>query len=282
MIGAFILGVWGVGMAIVASSGAIMLDGMFNFVSGIMSYFFIGIARLVSGKATRDYPLGYFAYESLFVFIKGAIILLLIVMAVYSNLKVLFSGGREPALGLMSVYVIVAVFGCLMLYVTSRKAFKKTGSEILETETSAWLINAVISSCIGVALVITMLLRGTALGWIDRYIDQILVIFMSLIFIRDPLVFMKNGLKELLLAAPQREYTTLFENSILPLKEQLGVRKISLEIIKTGRRMWVTVWFTPEKNTITMDEIKNIKETICKTAKAVYENIQTEVILETG
>jgi predicted Co/Zn/Cd cation transporter (cation efflux family) len=269
-------------MAIVASSGAIMLDGMFNFVSGIMSYFFIGITRLVSGNATRDYPLGYFAFESLFVFIKGAIILLLIVMAVYSNLKVLFSGGREPSLGLMSLYVVAAVVGCLVLYMISRAAFKKTGSEILETETSGWLINAIISSCIGVALGITMLLRGTALGWIDRYIDQILVIFMSLVFIRDPLVFMKNGLKQLLLASPQKEYITPYEDRILPLKEQLDAREMSLEVLKTGRRMWVTVWLTPEKNTISMDEIRHIKETIRKTAWEIYENTQTEVILEAG
>jgi len=32
MIGAFILAIWGIAMAAVASSGAIMLDGMFNFI----------------------------------------------------------------------------------------------------------------------------------------------------------------------------------------------------------------------------------------------------------
>ena len=282
MIGAFALGVWGVGMALYASSGAIMLDGMFNFVSGIMSYFFIGITRLISGKATRDFPLGYFAFESLFVFIKGAIVLLVIVMAVYSNVKVLLSGGREPALGLMALYVLVAVAGCLLIYSISRAAFRKTGSEILEAETAGWLINAVVSSCIGVALVITMLLKGTALGWIDRYVDQILVIVMSLAFIKDPLVFMKNGLKQLLLASPQEEYIKEYENGILPLKEQFGFRKISIEVLKTGRRMWLTVWFTPETPTINLEEVRKIKKTICEAATDIYENTQTEVILDAG
>ena len=58
MVGAFLLAIWGIIMALIASSNAIMLDGMFNLLSGIMSYFFIEITRLVSGKATRDYPLG--------------------------------------------------------------------------------------------------------------------------------------------------------------------------------------------------------------------------------
>jgi len=43
--------------------------------------------------------------------------------------------------------------------------------EILQAETKAWLVNAVISGAIWVAFAIAMLLKGTSLGWIDRYID---------------------------------------------------------------------------------------------------------------
>ena len=280
MAGAFLLAIWGIIMAVIASSNAIMLDGMFNLLSGIMSYFFIEITRLVSGKATRDYPLGYFAFESLLVFIKGATILVLIVMAVYSNIKVLLSGGREPALGLMSLYVALAVLGCVVLYAISRSGYKKTGSEILQAETRAWLVNAVISGSIGVALGITVLLQGTSLGWIDRYVDQILVILMSLVFIKDPLVFMKNGLKELLLAAPQTEFAEPFNQKILPLKDQLGAKDLKLEILKTGRRIWVNVFFTPEEETIKMSEFAAVKEKLSETAKEVYENTQIEVFLQ--
>jgi len=62
MVGAFLLAVWGIVMAVAADSGVILLDGMFNFISGIMSVFSIEITRLISGKETREYPLGYFTY----------------------------------------------------------------------------------------------------------------------------------------------------------------------------------------------------------------------------
>lgn len=131
MIGAFLLAVWGIVMASISNSGAILLDGMFNLISAIMSYFSIEITRLIAGKETRDFPLGYFALESLFVFVKGASILILILMALYSNVQVLLSGGREPALGLMTIYVAFAVTGCLALYAVTKNSLKKTGSEIL-------------------------------------------------------------------------------------------------------------------------------------------------------
>jgi len=72
MIGAFLLAIWGVAMAWVSDSNAIMLDGMFNLISGIVSFFSIQVTRLVSGKKTREFPLGYYAFESMIVFVKGA------------------------------------------------------------------------------------------------------------------------------------------------------------------------------------------------------------------
>ena len=51
--------------------------------------------------------------------------------------------------------------------------------------------------------------------------DQILVIVFSLIFIKEPLVFMKNGLSELLLTTPQDAFTQPYEKKLLPLKDEL-------------------------------------------------------------
>jgi predicted Co/Zn/Cd cation transporter (cation efflux family) len=279
MVGALLLAVWGIVMAAVSGSSVILLDGMFNLISGIMSFFSIEITRLISGKGTREFPLGYFAFESLFVLAKGASILVLLLMALYSNIGVLLSGGREPVLGLLTIYVALAVLGCVILYLISRKGFKRTGSEILQAETNAWLVNAVISGAIGIAFGITMLLKGTPLGWIDRYIDQILVIILSFIFVKDPMVLMKNGIKELLLAAPQEQYVIPFQEKMLPLKDQLRARDMALEIVKTGRRLWLTVRLDPQDDEIRIDDFMKIKARLSQVAREVYENTQTEVLL---
>jgi predicted Co/Zn/Cd cation transporter (cation efflux family) len=111
-------------------------------------------------------------------------------------------------------------------------------------------------------------------------VDQILVIIFSIVFFKDPIILMKNGLKELLLAAPQREYAAPFENKILPLKDELGAKKLSLEILKTGRRMWVTVKIDPKEKTINVDEFMKVRQRLKEIAQKVYENTDTEVILE--
>lgn len=175
---------------------------------------------------------------------------------------------------------LLAVLGCSIIYALTRESLKKTDSDILVAETQAWLVNAVISGAIGIAFGVVMLIQGTAWGWIDRYVDQVLVIILSVLVIKDPLVLMKNGLKELLLAAPQSDYAAPFEDKILPLKEQLGANKLALEILKSGRRIWVTVKIDPQETTINVNEFMKIKKKLGEVACGVYPNSQTEVMLE--
>jgi predicted Co/Zn/Cd cation transporter (cation efflux family) len=280
MVGAFLLAVWGIAMAAISNSGAVLLDGMYNLISAIMTFFSIEITRLIFGKDTREYPLGYFAFESLFVFVKGASILILVLMALYSNIMVLVNGGREPALGLMTLYVALAVIGCLVLYVVTRKNSLKTGSELLKAEAQAWFINGIVTGAIGIAFVVTMVIQSTSIGWIDRYVDQVLVILMTIVFIKDPLTLMRSGLRELLLAAPQEAFSKPFVEKIMPLKEQLGARQLSLEILKTGRRMWVTVFIDPVKDTLHVDEFMTFKTKLQDISREVNPNTQIELILQ--
>jgi hypothetical protein len=66
----------------------------------------------------------------------------------------------------------------------------------------------------------------------------------------------------------------------MPLKEQMGARHLSLEILKTGRRMWVTIFMDPLKDTLHMDEFMALKTKLQDISREVNPNTQTELILE--
>lgn len=66
----------------------------------------------------------------------------------------------------------------------------------------------------------------------------------------------------------------------MPLKEQLGAGHLSLEVLKTGRRMWVTVFMGPVKDTLQMDEFLALKTKLQDIFREVNPNTQTKLILE--
>ncbi|QSH40276.1 cation transporter [Lentisphaerota bacterium ZTH] len=280
MIGAFLLAVWGVGMGMYTSSGAIMLDGLFNLISACMTLLSMKVTELIAGKESKQFPLGFFAFETMFVLVKGISILILIILALYFNIRVLLAGGHKPQLGIMTFYVLVAVGGCFYVYWRVRSRNRMAGSEILAAEGKGWLFNGLISSAIGVAFVIAMFLRSTSLGWICRYVDQILVILLSIVLIRDPVVLIVNSMHELLLGAPGEEYIRPYQIALEPLKERLGLNAMQLDVIKTGRRIWLTATITPRGDGILLKDLAGHEKAIREAASAVNVNTSTLVVLK--
>ncbi|MBW2421879.1 MAG: cation transporter [Deltaproteobacteria bacterium] len=267
-------------MSRLSGSDAIMLDGMFNLISAVMSFVSIWVTRLVGQKRTRDHPLGFFAYESLYIVFKGGSILVLVVVAVTSSVQVMLAGGREPQLGLMIVYVVPAVLACAFLYAVTRRGQRRTKSEILLAESQAWLINAVVSGSIGGAFVCVMLLEGTEYAWIARYADQVLVIVVSLAFIRDPFLLFLTGFRELVLTAPSRDHITPVREALVPFLSRYAVAMVDLEVMKMGRHTWVTLFVDPLEDQVEVATLMRFKRAAAAVVSSVHENASTEVILE--
>lgn len=280
MVGAFLLSLWGLGMSIYSQSEAILLDGAFNLISAIVAFFSIRVAHLTSKGSDQEFPLGYYSFESLIVLIKGISMLVLIVIAISSNLPVLLSGGREPAIELMAIYVFPAVAGCFILYYICYLGYRANPSDLLKAEKQAWLINAVISGAIGLALVIVLLLASTSLAWISRYIDQILVILFSLAFIGEPIKLVRGGVRELLLARPSEEFVAPIKKEIALLSLEYKLNIVALDIIKTGRHTWVTIILNPEEDEINVRRFMELKQKARALISRHYTESYTEIIIE--
>ncbi len=82
------------------------------------------------------------------------------------------------------------------------------------------------------------------------------------------------ALRELLLEAPQREYTAPYGKKLLPLKEELGVEKLALEIMKTGGRMGLTIRSDPGDDAVRMQDTVKLKEYLSTLAREVIVNTQ--------
>lgn len=280
MIGAFLLAIWGISMAYFSQSDAVLLDGAFNLISAVITFFSIKVTSMISRKESFKHPFGFFAYETLIVFTKGASILILIAISVTANVKKILSGGGEPKLGIMTIYVVIAVFACLAIYLIFRKSYKQIETELLFAEKQSWLLNTIISGSIGVAFLIAIFLQGTSLGWINRYLDQILVIIFSLIFIREPFNLVKDGLREFLLGSPKKEISQPFIDKLNLLKNNKEIKEFQVFLLKTGRRIWINVIIEPTKNSIKMEELLELKNELSVAMQEVYPNTFTQVTID--
>ena len=73
------------------------------------------IANSLGRPETEHYPIGFYALESLFVFGKGLILLLLTTYVIVNNVIILMSGGSELNLGMVLIYLSVALAGNIII-----------------------------------------------------------------------------------------------------------------------------------------------------------------------
>ena len=279
-VGAGVLALWGGVMALVSESSAILLDASFNLLSAVVSFASLRIAQLAQSGTSRHYPIGYYAFEPLIVVIKGITILILIAFAVGSNIPVLLAGGREPAIALMAIYVFPAVAICAFMYWVCHVGYNQSRSDILKAEKNAWFINGVISGAIGVALILVLLLQGTALGFVDRYIDQILVVLFSLAFIGDPIKLIKNGMRELTLATPPIEHTKPIYRGLRGLAQEYEIELVDIFIAKLGRKTWVSIYVDPKRESMTFKSYERFVEDVKQKIDKPYATTEVDVILK--
>ncbi len=266
--GLTVMTVFGLIMAHITKSEAIFLDGMFNFMSTIISLVTFFIVILVNRGFSERHPVGYYAYEVFVIFVKGLFILGLVLMSVYNNIHVLLSGGREPNTIGMLWYAIPGVFVNLATLLACYIAYKKNPTGILRAEYEGWRINALLTVSIAVALIIVYHLKGTSWEWIERYVDQISVITMCVLTI--PIDLVVSSFKEMMLRGKGDKHLEQILSNDRYFAKHFTLEGLS--VVKLGRGYWVFIDVERVGEEISLTAYLDIKKYVVGIVDRLYPN----------
>ncbi|MGL4676897.1 MAG: cation transporter [Brevinema sp.] len=278
IVGALTMAVYGLGMAHYTQSDAIFLDGAFNFLSAFLSIGSLILSYFVNRSYTDNHPIGFYAYESFMIFIKGLFILGLVVMAIYSNFIVLLSGGRDTDVEGMLWYGFPALVVNILTWSACYLTYKKSPTGLLAAEYEGWKINTAITAVIAFSLLGVLQLRGTSFQWLERYIDQILVIILCILTIADPIRMVVSSFKEIMLRATNSEYKQEIEFQLNQAEEFTNnfVLKWIL-VLKVGRGSFVTLDLVCLNQQMKLTEYISLKEKLENKIKQTYHNIDISI-----
>lgn len=221
-------GVLGTAFGLWLDSAAILLDGIFNWISFGMALISIKVARLVHRTGSDLFPFGYAAFEPAVNTIKAMLVLGVSVFAFWGAVNTVLDGGQELAAGWAVVYAVIAVLGCFSIAVVQSRVAKQTESPLVAVDAKNWFINGAISSAVGFAFVLAIFLKGSS---VVPYFDSALVILLVLVTIPVPLRMAIEGVGELLAVRPPDEVMTQIDEH---LREAVG-GKAQLEAVRANR-----------------------------------------------
>jgi cation diffusion facilitator family transporter len=274
IVGALFFGLLGTIWGLAITSDAIIFDGFYSFLSTILSIGSFYVTKLVLQKEDDNYHFGKAQIEPVFIVFRSVILITLCAYAIITSISTILDGGKSVLPGQASIYAILSMVGCLIVFLVLKANGKRLNSEIIKIETTQWKVDTILSSGVLVAYVTYWLIKDGKYKFIANYIDPALVIFLSIMVVSIPIKTFKKSIKELFLVAPkdkvEEEFNKIAEH-IVKSYEFIAKR---VRVVRTGRKYFVEINILVDpswelKSVSDLDMIRN--QFYCQVAKSDLE-----------
>ena len=277
--GALVMAALGFGFALLTHSEALMLDGLFSLLGFVMTLGAIRISSLVYEPGNMQFQFGFASFEPLFNLVKGLVIIFISILAAYSSIIAIQSGGREIEIGWALVYAGIVTVCSIIITILLVRAARATSSPLLLVDAKNWMIDGVITAAVLLGFLVIYFVQDTQWSWVVPYADPMVVLVLVLISLPVPFLIIKSSLKDLLLGAPDLELQTSLRDKLLPGLAEHGYVNGGTRLAKTGRMIYLYVF-------VLLDEAQTdpgvaqqdaLRQHLTRTLKTVYMDIEVDI-----
>lgn len=236
LVGTVLLASLGIGYGLYVGSNAILLDGMFSFLSMGMTGLSLYTAYLVSKPDDRQFQFGYAHIEPLINVVNGLLILMTCLFAFLSGVQTIVNGGHDIVLEHAIVYAVVSTVCCFAIYFTETYIARSVESELVRVDSQEWLVDGILSAAILVGFIVVIIFDHLGYSQWNGYVDPILVSTLAIAASVLPIKVLRRNLREVLLVAPQDSVQRHVDRVIERLSRQYHFDDYTHHFAKTGRQ----------------------------------------------
>ena len=278
-IGALIMAFLGFSFAVLTRSEALMLDGLFSLLGFFMALGAIRISRLVYEPGDSNFQFGYAGFEPLFNVVKGLVIVFISLLAFYSSVMVILSGGREINVGWAVIYAVIVATSCFVVFAVLTRVASKTGSSLVKVDAKNWLLDGLITVAVLIGFLVAYLIEDTRWDWIIPYADPAVVLVLVALSLPIPYLIIQEGLKELLLGAPDAELQQQLRQKLGTELIESGYKNHKLRIAKTGRMIYISIFVLLQSKHIdpAVTEQDVMRKTLSRAISDFYPDVEVDL-----
>ncbi len=263
-LGTLFFAVLGIAWGWTVKSEMILFDGMYSLGGVILSLLALMGSIYINKKDYEKYPFGKKMIEPLIVIIKSLAIFIMCIYSLTGSIKDLINGGNEVQYGYALIYALISTLGCGIAYFFLKKKGKAINSSLVNIESSQWLMDTLLSLGVLVGFLIANIIKHTEFIWFNRYLDPLMVIICSSVFIKMPIKSFGDGLKELLEFKADDSITLEIDKLVEGIEREYNFEDTITRVSKTGNDLRIEIDFiyNEESNIKVLDEMDGVREKI--------------------
>ena len=259
-------------------SQSVLMDAAYDSTELIVIILTLFITPLFHKPLTEKRPYGYSQLESFFIIIKNFMMLSVSLGLSVNSIEVSLSGGHEVDGGLITVFQLI--LGCVsfVILLIMRHMNRELSSPTVDAEILGWRLDVAYSGGLALAFFGSTFLKKTPLAFLAPYFDQIIAIVIVIVMLPANLKMLWRAIQDVFLFSPEESITERIKELSEPVLEKHKVESVFYDITRTGRRLWVDIYFDARQDLISIRKLRRATDDLQKTISEEFDNCICELL----
>ena len=267
------------GFAIFTHSQSVLMDAVYDTTELIFIVLILYMTPLFYKPISEDHPYGYFQLESIFLIVKGFMMLSVTFGVSADVIHSALSGGNPVDAWLISSFQLVLGVASIFIYLIMRKMNSSLSSPTVETELLEWRLDIYYSVGLSLAFFASTFLKKTPLAFLAPYVDPLVAVAVMALMLPENVKILWGALRDVFLFAPDEETVETIKGICNVEMEEEKISPIYVDVTRTGRQVWVAVYFDTESSTLSVSGLRRVTDNITGELRKTYDNCVCELIL---
>lgn len=267
-------------MAVITGSQAVLLDAVYDGIEFFMMLPSVLMIPLLYQPSNEKYPFGHMQMETIFLVIKGITMTSVTVGLIANSINILFHGGRVVAFGIVAWFELVACVLGIAVTIYLKRKNKNIKSPTVEVEMEGWKIDSIVSLGMTAAFFLPIIVPFPWFKSLVPYLDSLLTIILSVVMLPIPVKTVITGIRDLLLISPEEETVEEIKSLVEPIIQESGCSDCLYEIVRTGRKLWISAYITLDKDELSVRKFKMLQTRCIAALTEKYSDFYFELLPE--
>ena len=265
--------------AIYSHSQSALTDAVYDASELVFIALLLFLTPLFHKPVSEKHPYGYFQLESIFLIVKGVMMLSVTLGVVVEVIESALSGGNPVNDLQVSLFQLCLGAASVVIYIIMRRVNKNSSSPTVEAELMGWRLDIGYSLGMSLAFFAFSFLVKTPLAFIAPYFDQIIAVLVMVFMLPESVKMLWSSVRDIFLFSPDEELVEQIKQICTESMENYAFSPVFFDITRTGRHLWVAVYFKVSSATLAVKQLKKATEEVNQKISSQLEECTCELIL---
>lgn len=265
--------------SIYSHSQSALTDAVYDTSELVFIALLLFLTPLFHKPVSEKHPYGYFQIESIFVIIKGVMMLSVTMGVSVEVLDSALSGGNPVDHTLISLFQFCLGVASIIIFLLMKRLNRNLSSPTITAELLGWKLDIIYSLGMSLAFFVSLYLEKTPLGFLVPYFDPIVAVIVMLFMLPESVKVLWSAAKDIFLFSPDQDLIDEVKTICTPILSQYHFSPVFFDITRTGRHLWVAIYFQIEADTLVIQDLSDASNAVNQKAKDHFQECTFELIL---